>query len=204
VGEVSLEAFVRDLEAVVDAAGLERFPLLGISQGCAVSIAYAVRHPQRVSHLVLFGGFAEGWKRHSPAVRERMEAMTALTRLGWDSKNPTFRHMFASLLLPDATKEQLEVYNEHQRRTTTGECAARYLNALGEFDVSALLEQVRAPTLVMHVRDDLIVSSKLGRELAQGIPGAQFISLAGRNHVLLETDAASDRFFDEIRAFLGR
>ena len=204
VGEVSLDAFVRDLETVVDAAGLERFPLLGISQGCAVSIAYAVRHPQRVSHLILFGGFAEGWKKYSGPLRERMEAMTALARLGWNSRNPTFRQMFASQLLPDGTKEQLEVNDEHQRNTTTGECAARYLEAVGAFDVADLLERVAAPTLVMHVRDDMIVSSKLGRQLAQGIPGAQFISLPGRNHVLLETDAATQQFFEEIRLFLGR
>jgi len=99
VGELSLDAWVSDLETVVDAAGLGRFPLLGISQGCAVSIAYAIKHPERVSHLILYGGFATGLDKNpkvTAAERERWAAMKTLIKLGWGSDDPTFRQMLLS------------------------------------------------------------------------------------------------------------
>jgi pimeloyl-ACP methyl ester carboxylesterase len=196
-------AWVRDLETVVDAAGIERFPLLGISQGCAVSVAYAVRHPERVSHLVLYGGFAIGSKKRAPAAKERAHALIALTRHGWGANNSTFRQIFTGLFIPGATHDQQDIFNELQRRTTSPECAARYLDTVGDFDVTDLLVKVTAPTLVMHVRDDLVVPIETGRQLAAGIPGARFIVLQGQNHLFLEHEPASDRFFEEIRLFLG-
>jgi pimeloyl-ACP methyl ester carboxylesterase len=203
VDELSLEAWLSDLETVVNAVGVERFPLLGISQGSAVSVAYAVRHPERVSHLILYGGFALGGKKRSPAEREKRTAMTTLMRLGWGADNPTFRQMFAGQFIPGGTQEQEDSFNELQRRTTSPECAARYFDVVGDFDITDLLSEVKAPTLVMHVRGDLIVPIDAGRQLAAGIPGARFIAFQGQNHLFLENEPASDRFFEEIKLFLG-
>jgi pimeloyl-ACP methyl ester carboxylesterase len=129
--------------------------------------------------------------------------MTTLTRLGWGADNSTFRQMFTGLFVPGATREQQDMFNELQRRTTSPECAARYLDVTGDIDVTHLLARVRTPTLVMHVRDDLICPIEAGRQLAAGIPGARFITLQGQNHIFLEHEAASDRFFEKIRLFLG-
>jgi pimeloyl-ACP methyl ester carboxylesterase len=204
VDELSLDAWVNDLETVVDAAGVERFPLLGISQGCAISVAFAVRHPERVSHLVLYGGFAVGGKRRAPAEKDRREAMTTLMRLGWGMDNPSFRQMFTGLFIPGATHEQVDSFNELQRRTTSPECAARYFDVVGDIDIADLLAEVKSPTLVMHVRGDLMVPFEAGRQLAAGIPGAHFIALQGQNHLFLENEPASDRFFEEIKLFLSQ
>jgi class 3 adenylate cyclase/pimeloyl-ACP methyl ester carboxylesterase len=204
VDELSLDAWVSDLETVVDAAGVERFPLLGISQGCAVSVAYAVRHPERVSHLVLYGGFALGGKKRAPAEKEKRMAMMTLMRLGWGADSPVFRQMFTGLIIPGGTHEQANYFNELQRRTTSPECAARYFDVVNDIDVSELLAKVTVPTLVMHARGDLMVPFEAGRQLAAGIPGAHFIALPGQNHLFLQDEPASDRFFEEIKLFLGR
>src|SRR5262245_10917200 len=124
VDEVSLDAWVSDLETVVDAAEVARFALLGSSQGCAIAIAYAVRQLERVSHLVLYGGYAIGSNKRSSEERERRIAMTTLMRLGWGSDDPAFRQLFTSEMIPGATKEQADAFNELQRRTTSAECAA--------------------------------------------------------------------------------
>jgi pimeloyl-ACP methyl ester carboxylesterase len=203
VEELSLDAWVGDLETVVDAAGVAHFPLLGMSQGCAVSVAYAVRHPERVSHLVLYGGFALGGKKRTPAEKERRNAMMTLMRLGWGMDNPSFRQMFTGLLMPGGTHEQADIFNELQRRTTSPECAARYFDVVNNFDITDLLADVKAPTLVMHVRGDLMVPIEAGQQLAAGIPGAHFITFQGQNHLFLQHEPASDRFFEEIRLFLA-
>jgi class 3 adenylate cyclase/pimeloyl-ACP methyl ester carboxylesterase len=202
VPEVSLEAFVRDLETVVDAAGLERFPLLGISQGAAISITYAVRHPERVSHLILYGGFALGPLKRSAQEKAKREALATLVRAGWEDEESTVRDIFVSQLVPDATPEQRRALAEQQRVITTGECAARYMEATGAFDVRDLLPKVTVPTLAMHSRGDLICPLEAGRAMAAGIPGARFVVLPGRNHVLPEDDPAAERFFEEIALFL--
>jgi pimeloyl-ACP methyl ester carboxylesterase len=204
VETLSLDAWVSDLETVVAAAGVDRFPLLGVSQGCAVSIAYAVRHPERVSHLILYGGFALGAAKRSPAQRELRAALTTLMRHGWGSDNPAFRLMFTAQFIPGATQEQTAYFNELQRQTTSPECAARYLEATGDLDVTELLGKVTTPTLVMHARGDARVPFELGRTMAAGIPGARFIPLQGQNHLFLEHEAASERFFEEIELFLNR
>ena len=203
VEEVSFETFVSDLEAVVDAAGLERFALLGISQGCAVSIAYAVRHPERVSHLVLLGGYALGWAKRarSAAEKEQVAAMVTLVRLGWGQENPAFRQLFTSQFIPGGSKEQVDWFNELQRISTSPEDAVRNLIANGDTDVSASARQVTVPTLVMHARDDARVPFDQGRRLAAGIPGARFVPLASRNHLILEDEPAFPRFLQEMRAF---
>src|ERR1700733_3153860 len=152
VPDVCFEDFVGDLETVVDAAGIGRFALLGLSQGCAVSIAYAVRHPERVSHLILYGGYAVGWKKRArtEAEKEAGEAMVTLVRLGWGQENPAFRQMFTSQFIPGATKEQADWFNEAQRISSSPADAARNLIANGDVEVTSLLPQVQAPTLVMH------------------------------------------------------
>jgi len=202
--DLSLDALVADLEAVVDAAGLERFPLLGISQGCAVSVEYAVRHPERVTRLILYGGYARGWRLHDrPEVVEQTEAQLVLTRTGWGRDNPAYRQMFTSLFIPGATPEQVDWFNELQRITTSPENAARLMGAMGHIDVRQRLPLVRTPTLVIHVRNDERVTLANGRELAMGIPGARFVILEGRNHILLEQEPAMPRFLAEISSFLA-
>ena len=202
VDALSLDAWVTDLETVVDAVGIERFPLLGISQGGAIAVAYSARRPERVSHLILYGAFALGGKKRSPAEKERRDAMATLMRIGWGADNPAFRQMFTGLFIPGATHEQADIFNELQRKTTSPECAVRYFDAVGDFDIRDLLSKVTAPTLVMHTRDDQIVPFEAGRQLAAGIPGAHFIALPGRNHLFLAHEPASDRFFEEISLFL--
>ena len=204
VDEVSLEAWVSDLETVVDTVGIERFPLFGVSQGCAISIAYATRHPERLSHLILYGGFALGGAKRSPAEHEKRKAMGTLMRLGWGTDDPAFRQMFTSHFIPEATKEQADWFNDLQRKTTSPECAVRYWEAVSNLDVRELLSQVQVPTLVMHARDDLMVPIDAGRKMAAGIPGARFIALPGRNHLFLKHEPAAARFFEEINLFLTK
>jgi DNA-binding SARP family transcriptional activator/pimeloyl-ACP methyl ester carboxylesterase len=203
VEDVSLDAWVSDLETVVDAAGVARFPLLGMSQGCAISIAYAVRHPDRVSHLILYGGYALGGSKRSPAEKEKREAMATLMGLGWGTDDPSFRQLFTSQFMPDGSKEQFDHFNELQRRTTTPEGAVRYFRTVGAIDVRHLLPRVTVPTLVMHVRADRMQPIEAGREIAAGIPGARFVSLPGQNHMFLQHEPAADRFFEEVALFLS-
>jgi len=203
VEDLSLEAFVRDLESVVDATGLDRFPLLGMSQGCAVSIAYAVRHPERVSHLVLYGGFARGRrKRGSQQDIAGGDAIVTLIRQGWGQDNPAFRQMLTSLFMPGATPEQMQSFNDMQRITTSPENAARLRQSVDEIDVTDLLASVNIPTLVLHARNDAMQPFDEGRRLAMGIRGARFVALESRNHMILQNDPVWSRFFDEIENFL--
>jgi pimeloyl-ACP methyl ester carboxylesterase/DNA-binding winged helix-turn-helix (wHTH) protein len=205
VSDFSLDAFVQDLEAVVDAGGLDRFALLGMSQGCAISVAYAVRHPERISHLVLYGGFARGLRRRGDAgLVEQSDALLTLMRHGWGQENPAFRQIFTTRFVPGGTPAQWDWFNDLQRITTSAENAVRIRRAADEFDVTALLGQIRVPTLVMHCREDAAIPFEEGRRLAAAIPGAHFVALEGRNHVILEGDPAWDRLFEEIAAFLGR
>src|SRR6516165_10301819 len=204
VDELSLDAWVSDLETVVDAAGLDRFPLFGMSQGCAISVAFAVRHPERVSRLILYGGFARGAYRRAKNELElqKAKALATLIRTGWGEDTPVFRKLFSSLFMPEATQEQLQKFTELQRKTTTAECAYRYFETTGNLDVSNLLSKVTIPTLVIHKRDDQVQPFEAGRELATGIPGARFVALQGQNHAPLEQDPATARMIEEIKLFL--
>jgi pimeloyl-ACP methyl ester carboxylesterase/DNA-binding winged helix-turn-helix (wHTH) protein len=202
VDELSFDAFVSDLESVVDASGVDRFDLFGISQGCAISVAYSARHPDRVRRLVLYGGYAVGCAKRNRTEQERHDAMLTLVRLGWGQENPASRQLFTSQFLPGGTKEQEAWFNNLQRVTVSPYNAARYVAAVGAFDVSDLVSQVRTPTLVMHARDDGRVPFDAGRELAAGIPGARFVPLQSRNHLILEEEPAYARFLAEMRAFL--
>ena len=205
--EVSLDAWVNDLEAVVNAAGLEQFPLFGFSQGCAVCIAYAIRNPKRVSRLILFGGFASGRLKRASATdadRERFKATSTLMRIGWGADDPTFRQLMTSQLMPTATAEQAQAFNELQRKSASPECAVRFYEAVSNVDVRELLPNVTMPTLILHVRDDVMVPIEESREMAANIPGAKFVSLPGRNHLPLENDPGMPQFFEEISAFLSQ
>ncbi len=204
VDDISFEAFVHDLEAVADAVGLERFALLGISQGCPVSIAYAVRHPERVTHLVLHGGYARGWhKRGSREDIEQGEALSTLMRHGWGEENPAFRQVFTSRFLPDATAEQVQWFNELQRISTSPENAFKLRNVFGEIDIRPLLSRVSVPTLVLHSRREVVVPFEEAREMARSIPGARIAPLESQNHLILEEEPAWPRFLTEVRGFLG-
>jgi pimeloyl-ACP methyl ester carboxylesterase len=201
VGEVSLEASLGDLEAVMDAAGVERAPLLGISQGGPIAIAYAARQPGRVSHLVLYGTYARGRLRRdpSPRAREEAETLVSLMRVGWGQANPAFRRAFTTLFVPDATLEQMAWFDEIQRKSTSPENAVRIRQARNEYDVTALAAQVTSPTLIMHARDDAVVPFAEGRLLATLIPTASFVPLEGRNHILLGGEPAWELFLNEFR-----
>jgi pimeloyl-ACP methyl ester carboxylesterase len=204
VKDISFDAFVRDLETVVDTLGIERFSLLGISQGAAVSIAYATRHPERVSRLILYGGFATGWRLSgSDKLIKQLEAMLTLVRHGWGQDNPAFRQLFTSLFVPGATDEEANWWNDLERTSTSPENAARLINTFGLIDVRDLLPQVKAPTLVIHSRGDLPVPFKLGLALAREIPNARLLALESDNHLILSHEAAWERFAQEIRDFLG-
>ncbi len=192
VGELSLDAFVADLEAVVEAAAVERFSLLGMSQGGAIAIAYAVRHPERVSRLILCGAFARGRLRRGPGgdQREEAELLQSMIRIGWGRADSTFRRFFTTLFVPEGTEEQLEWFDELQRVSATPAMAERLRACLNRIDVTELLGQVAVPTLVAHARDDAVVPFAEGRLLATRIPGAEFLPLEGRNHILLAHEPA--------------
>jgi len=204
VANLSFEAQLSDLETVADVAGLDRFALLGISAGTRLAVSYAVRHPDRVSHLVLYGGRPRGWKHSgSPGDHAKRAAMVLLIRSGWGQDNPAFRQMFTSLFIPDATPEQMDWYNELQRRTVSPDNAARLHEVSGDTNVGDLLAQVRSPTLVLHSIADEVVPFDHGREFAIGIRGARFVALDSRNHVLLADEPAFARFLDELHRFVG-
>jgi len=203
--ELSFERFVSDLATVFDAAAVERAPLIGLSQGASVSVAYAARHPERVSALILIGGCARGWRaKNKPRLTRAFEAMMVLMRQGWGGRNAAFRQIFTTTFFPDASQALAEEFNELQRLTTTPDNAADLLSALGDIDIRDELAQVKVPTLVLHSRDDAVVPMKDGLELASGIAGARFVPLESRNHVVLPTEPAWGRFSSEIEAFLAQ
>jgi TolB-like protein/pimeloyl-ACP methyl ester carboxylesterase/Flp pilus assembly protein TadD len=203
VKNFTFEAFVQDLETVVDSLRLDRFPILGISQGGPVAIAYAVRHPEKVSHLILYGSYARGWaKRGIPEDVERREAQNKLIKLGWGQDNPAFRQLWSTQYVPDGTLEQWKWFNDLHRISTSPDNAIRLEHALGQIDVVDLLSQVKVPTLVLNCRDELQVPFEEGRLLAAKIPGARFVPLEGRNHLLLEHEPAWAKFVTEVRRFL--
>jgi pimeloyl-ACP methyl ester carboxylesterase/DNA-binding CsgD family transcriptional regulator len=203
VRDLSLDRRVLDLETVVEAARLtDPFVLLGISHGAAVCIAYAVRHPERVARIVLYGGFARGPLRRGDRDAELVYEAIAVLASSWGSDNPAFRQVFTSRFIPGGTDEQLRWFNELCRKTTSPELAGSLLRARADTDVTALLREVRAPTLVLHARKDAIAPLSEGRFLASEIPGAQFVELDSQNHVLLEHEPAWQRFQEAVLAFL--
>jgi serine/threonine protein kinase/alpha-beta hydrolase superfamily lysophospholipase len=203
--DLSFEAWVSDLEAVVDACGVERFPLLGISQGGAVAITYAVRHPEKVSRLILYGSFALGWRKRNPSPQQAVEGemLLQLMSVGWGSNTPAFRQVFANLMMPDATPDQMRWFTDLQHAASTPDVAVRLRRTSYDIDVAELAPQIRVPTLILHARGDAAVPISQGRLLAELIPGARFVPLDSRNHILIEDEPAWRHFQSELRAFLG-
>jgi pimeloyl-ACP methyl ester carboxylesterase/DNA-binding CsgD family transcriptional regulator len=204
VADISLDAIVGDLEAVVDAARLERFALLGNSFGAAVAIAYAARHPERVDRLVLWGSYCRGALRRDPAPEqlERSQMLRRLAELGWGSDEPTFRQVFASLLVPGATKEQWSWFTDKMRLACSGRNAARYLAMMEQVDVRDLARHVRCPTLVLHSRHETRNPYDEGKLTAALIPGAEFVTLDSSNHILLPDETAWQQLVAEFRRFV--
>jgi pimeloyl-ACP methyl ester carboxylesterase/DNA-binding CsgD family transcriptional regulator len=204
VERLSLEAWVEDLEAVIDASGFQRVGLFGMSQGAAIAVAYAARHPKRVTHLVCLGGYAIGSAlRERPAEdREEDQAVLTLVRLGWGRPDPNFRRLFTSELIPGGSEAQMCWFDELQRQSTSGAMAARLMRARSRVDITRLAPKVTAPTLVLHARDDHTVQFEQGRRLAALIPHARFVPLDGSNHILLADEPAWPRFLDALDAFM--
>ena len=203
--DLSFTRQLDDLEAVVEAAGCrEPFTMVGISQGGAPCIRYAVRHPERVSRLILYGAYAQGWaRRHEPEKATEYDSISELMRVGWGRNNPVFRQVFTSRFVPEATDEQLAWFNDLCLKTASGPNAAAIFRSRAEIDVIDLLPQVTAPTLVLHARGDAAVPLTQGHMLAAGLPNAEFVELDSNNHILLEHEPAWKRFTEAVLDFMG-
>ena len=205
IADLSFEAFVGDLECVVDAAGYTRFPLLGLSQGVSVAIEYAARHPDRVSHLVLWGGYAAGWRVAGDAdLRAEREALMQLFRQGWGSDDASYRQIFSRAFMPLATKAENDAFDIFQRATTTPDNAIRSLDMFADIDVRHRLASIEAPTLVMHGRGDKRVPFLHGAQIAAGIADAEFLTLSTDNHLLIGREPAYAEFIAQVRDFVAR
>jgi pimeloyl-ACP methyl ester carboxylesterase/DNA-binding CsgD family transcriptional regulator len=206
VADVGMGRWVEDLEDVIETAGAPApFVLLGISQGAAAAIAYAVRHPERVSHLVLYGGYALGWRHRGDEVgRLRFQAVADLARYGWGADIPAFRQTFTQRFIPEGSEQQLSWFNQLCSKSVRPDMAARLLEARADTNIAELLSRVATPTLVLHSRQDEVVPLALGRQLASEIPGARFVQLESRNHILLADEPAWQRFREEVLDFTGR
>lgn len=206
VGDLSFPRWVGDMEAVVDAAAFPRpFVLLGISQGAATALSYAVRHPERVSHLILYGGYALGAKKRGDAEAAHIyELMQEMAQLGWDKLNPAFRQLFTSRFIPEGSEEQIDWFNALCAKTTRPDIGAQLIAARAEIDVLELLGKVRVPTLVLHASHDEITPVSEGERLARDILGAEFVLLKSRNHVLLEHEPAWQHFKQSVLEFTGQ
>nr|AJD73965.1 esterase lipase [uncultured microorganism] len=205
IDEYSIDAWVRDLEAVVDELNLMRFPLLGISQGASVCVAYAARYPERVSHLILYGGYTRGrFNRNlTPDQRTEAETMINIIRTGWGQENPAFRQLFSMLLMPGGTKQQIDWLNELAQISTSPESAANMERAFYHIDVTHEAGKVSVPTLVLHAKNDSCIAFEEGRILASYIPDARFVTLNSPNHILLEDEPAWERFLEEVQNFIS-
>jgi pimeloyl-ACP methyl ester carboxylesterase len=205
VDDLSLETWISDLEAVVDAAGLQRFPLIGLCQGGVVAVAFAARHPERVSRLILYdsylsGAYAEGVDQ---SLEKQARTMSEMIEMGWGREAGAFREVFANLLMPDATKDQLRWIGELQRRSASATNARKLWDAFNTFDIRAEVGKLKMPTLVFHVRGDAMVPFEAGRRLAAAIPNARFVPINGKNHILLANERAWQTFTTELRNFLA-
>jgi len=205
VADISPERQLTDLSDVIAAADIrEPFTLLGISQGGAPCVRYAVEHPERVARLILYGAYAQGWARRSdPAAAHEYDSITALMRAGWGRNNPVFRQVFTSRFVPDATDEQIAWFNNLCLKTASAANAAALFSSRSGIDVVDLLGRVRAPTLVLHAREDAAVPLSQGHFLASRLPNAQFVELDSRNHILLEHEPAWGRFCEAVLDFTG-
>jgi len=204
VGQFCFEDFVTDLATVIEASGQDTFALLGLSQGAAVAIDYAVRNPDRVTHLILWGGFARGRRmRGNEENRTESEAFITLMRQGWGKEKSAFRDMFASLYLPEASDEQISWWIDMQRTATSPDTAVLMREVIDGLDVSQLLEKVRVPTLILHSERDLVAPVSEARFMAARIPDAKFVSLDSANHLVMNQEDAWSRARQEVQRFLN-
>jgi len=205
VPDLSFDSWLRDLEAVADTVEAPRFALLGISQGASIAIAYAVKHPERVSRLVLHGGYARGRHKRGagPAALQEAETMIQLAEIGWGRSDDAFRQFFTSQFIPGGTREQHAWFNELERISTSPTNAARFMREFNDIDVSAMLPQVRCPTLVLHSLHDRRVPYEEGRLIAGGIPNAEFVSIDSANHLVLESEPGWRLWRERVRQFLA-
>lgn len=202
--EFSFERFVEDLEAVIEAAGLEQFVLFGIAAGAAIGTAYAVRHPERVSRLILYAGYVRNKLAGNPTPQDLEEAQARLKmmELGWPNETPAYGQFYTSLHMPDASAEQSQAFTELLRRTTSPANALRLLQAFYRIDLGDVVPRVNCPTLVLHSRGDAVIWFEQGRSVAGLIPGARFVPLESRNHLLLETEPSWQQLVEALDEFL--
>lgn len=205
VDDVSLDAWVRDLETVVDALGIERFSLIGLCQGGGIAVAFAARHPDRVRRLVLYDTYAQGALVDGEALSEhaKAEVLTQVIKVGWGRQNAAFRKVFVDLLVPEGSDEQQQWLADLQRRSTSAEMAARLWRAFHEIDIRDMAPKVDAPALVFHVKNDAMIPFQKGCRLASLIPDARFVPLEGENHILLPDEPAWEQFVSELHGFLS-
>jgi pimeloyl-ACP methyl ester carboxylesterase/DNA-binding CsgD family transcriptional regulator len=203
---ISFDACVDDLEAVIDAAGFDRFALFGHMRGGALAIAYAARHPEQVSHVVLLGGFARGRLRRDPTPREieDVETRLKLIELGWTHDDPAYRLVFAHWFMPKATLEQQHLYCQMLRKSAAPDIAVQILRAFYMVDVREIARRITCPALVLHARGAAGIPFEEGRLIASLIPEARLVPLETDNHILLPSDPAWGHFFSELRDFLPR
>ena len=202
-GAPTIDTYVGDLAAVVDAAGLEHFALLGLSGGGPTAIEYAARNPQRVSRLVLYGTWARGRNRRDEGAVDQTRVLGDLIRVGWGGAVPAFRQVFTSIYIPSAGEEQKRWYDELQKASSSGEMAARLWHSRSDIDISDTARRITLPALVLHARQDGAVPYEEGRRLASLLPDARFVTLESDNHILQQGEPAWDAFLSEVRGFLG-
>jgi len=206
VDELSLDVFVTDLEAVVDGLGLDRFPLFGLSMGAPVAVAYAAKHPERVSRLVLHGGFHRSYlttRNPDPRVLAEADVLLKSARHGWGTGSPALRQVFVAKFMGKSTEAQRQAFDERQRVSSTAEVAEKYLRAMFTLDVKDLARRVSCPTIAFHSRGDQLIFFDQGRKLAALIPGARFVDLNSPNHILLSNEPAFSDFLREVRSFIS-
>lgn len=203
--KLTSEACFQDLVDVISAAKLERFPLLGVSSGVSTAIEYAVRFPEKVSHLILCGGFPLGTlaRNQQSEKKEEVLLLRDAMKLGWGRKNSAFRQLFTSMFMPEATKEQADAFNELQRLSTSPEIAAKFWVLFHNVDVVDLLPQVKVPTLILHSIDDALIPFEQSRRMAAAIAGSRLIPLESQNHILFESEPAWSHFLKEVNVFLA-
>ena len=202
VTDFSLDARLRDLEAVIDELGLDRFAIMGMSGNSPVAVGYAARHPERVTRLIMYGGWA-GWPQPPRRDDETNEAAyQAMVRAGWARPDPLFRRVFTNIFIPGATEQQMSWFDDLQRMSTSTENMLGARQARRATNVADLLPGIRVPTLVLHARGDTSVDFEHARALAAAIPGARLTALDSRNHILLANEPAWRVFLAEVAAFM--
>ncbi len=203
--DLSFEAWVRDLEAVADAANVDRFTLFAMSQGGAVAVAFAAQNPERVDKLIIHGSYARGWLNRdlTAAQKEEEKVLLDMMRVGWGQQNPAFRQVFARQLFPDASTEKLNALEEQMFLSASPENALRLESEMHRVDVRQLAPKIQAPTLIFHSRQDAAVPFEEGVLLASLIPNSQFVPLESKNHLLTEQEPAWHQFQKTFRAFLS-